>query len=92
MFAMRKKSTPKRPTKKPAKNRYPYRCEKLAEYCSARGELSRLAESVGVGLPIMSLWVSGARRIPVERCLAISRETSGYVQPNEMRADVNWST
>lgn len=64
----------------------------LKEYFqgSKRGEMARLIQSMNIAQPIVSLWVSGKRRVPAERCPEIEKFTEGKVTCEELRPDVNW--
>lgn len=64
----------------------------LKEYFqgSKRGEMARLIRSMNIAQPIVSLWVSGKRRVPAERCPEIEKFTEGKVTCEELRPDVNW--
>ena len=64
----------------------------LKEYFqgSKRGEMARLIRAMNIAQPIVSLWVSGKRRVPAERCPEIERITEGKVTCEELRPDVNW--
>lgn len=70
----------------------PYVCIELQEYTQHWGELSRLAREIREDLSTLSLWRSGWRRVPVEKCLKISRATGGYVSCQALRPDIDWST
>lgn len=64
----------------------------LKEYFqgSKRGEMARLIRFMNIAQPIVSLWVSGKRRVPAERCPEIEKFTEGKVTCEELRPDVNW--
>lgn len=64
----------------------------LKEYFqdSKRGEMARLIRAMNIAQPIVSLWVSGKRRVPAERCPEIEKFTEGKVTCEELRPDVNW--
>jgi len=66
-------------------------CQQLHDYTQHYGESKRLAILVNVSPTTMSLWCTGKRKVPVHRCLDISRATGGYVQPYMLRPDINWS-
>jgi len=51
------------------------------------GGISALARIVGVKPPTVSQWASGARPVPIERCLAIERATKGEVTRRDLRPD-----
>jgi len=50
-----------------------------------------LARAVGVSPVVVSLWRTGARQVPAERCPAIEKATGGLVRCEELRPDVEWS-
>lgn len=63
----------------------------LATYLSAeRGRSARLANAVGLSLPFLSQMVTGARKVPPERCPSIERATNGEVRCEDLRSDVTW--
>lgn len=59
----------------------------LAMACSVAGSQSALARAIGVTPPLLSQWKSGVRPIPIERCVAIERATSGAVMRWHLRPD-----
>lgn len=64
----------------------------LATYLSKqpRGAGQRLAQAIGAHGPDVSMWASGKKQIPVERCAQIERSTSGAVSCETLRPDVAW--
>jgi DNA-binding transcriptional regulator YdaS (Cro superfamily) len=64
---------------------------KLNEYLN-KPEVSKLdfASNVGVTPGMVSQWISGARPISAEKCLAIWRYTNFQVSREEMRPDDYW--
>lgn len=65
---------------------------KLTDYFKAQGHgaLGRLARTIQVHAPDMSRWASGRRPVPLERCLAIERATSGVVCRWDLRPSDWW--
>lgn len=55
-----------------------------------RGRMTELANLIDVVPSLVSMWVSGDRKIPAEWCLEIERVTGGQVTVEEMRPDINW--
>jgi DNA-binding transcriptional regulator YdaS (Cro superfamily) len=55
-----------------------------------RGRTVLLAHRLDVSESVVSMWGSGIRQIPAERCLEIERATIGHVQCETMRPDINW--
>jgi DNA-binding transcriptional regulator YdaS (Cro superfamily) len=51
------------------------------------GGLTALARLVGVAPPTVHEWKTGKRPVPIERCLAIERATSGAVTRLDLRPD-----
>jgi len=63
----------------------------LSDYIQAeRGRSAALAAALKVPPESVSNWKSGARPIPLDRCVAIEKETQGEVTVEEMRPDVAW--
>lgn len=56
-----------------------------------RGNATRLSRDLDVDQSLVSLWASGARPIPAERCLEIEKITEGIVTCEELRPDVDWA-
>lgn len=52
--------------------------------------MSSLAKSIGVPAPLLSQWATGARRVPVARCIQIHEITQGKVRCDELRPDFPW--
>lgn len=52
-----------------------------------RGRGLLLAEALGVRPPSVSDWITGKKRVPVERCTAIERATGGEVTRRDLRPD-----
>lgn len=55
-----------------------------------RGAAARFAAQIGVPAPLVSLWRTGARPVPAERCPSIERATGGAVRCEDLRPDVDW--
>lgn len=58
---------------------------------SRRGVAASIAREIGVRPVVVSRWKSGAKPIPVKRCLAIERATSGAVRRWDLRPD-DWAS
>lgn len=52
--------------------------------------MSSLAKLIGVPAPLLSQWATGARRVPVARCIQIHEITRGKVRCDELRPDFPW--
>lgn len=52
-----------------------------------RGRSLAIAQALGVSPPVVSDWVTGKKRIPIDRCPAIERVTAGAVTRRDMRPD-----
>jgi DNA-binding transcriptional regulator YdaS (Cro superfamily) len=50
-----------------------------------------LARAIGVSPVVVSLWNTGARQVPAERCPDIEAATGGLVRCEDLRPDVQWS-
>ncbi|GAA4400452.1 transcriptional regulator [Quisquiliibacterium transsilvanicum] len=50
-----------------------------------------LAQALGVPPPLVSQWKTGARPIPIERCLQIERATGSVVRRWDLRPDDWWA-
>lgn len=48
---------------------------------------SDLAERLGISQGLVSMWSSGTRQVPIERCVEIERATDGQVTRQELRPD-----
>lgn len=55
-----------------------------------RGRAAQLAKTLRVRPVMVSQWCKG-KPVPVMRCVAIERATSGEVTRDELRPDVDWS-
>lgn len=55
-----------------------------------RGRQVMLALALGVVPSLVSMWASGARLVPVKRCLEIERATRGLVRAGGLRKDVSF--
>ena len=64
----------------------------LAAYLSKqpRGAGQRLAQAIGAHGPDVSMWASGSRPVPLERCPQIERSTGGAVTCEELNPELNW--
>lgn len=63
----------------------------LQRYVSQqRGRQVMLALALGVVPSLVSMWASGARPVPVKRCLEIERATRGLVRAGGLRKDVSF--
>lgn len=63
----------------------------LAAYMDEqRGRMTELAKALGIYPSLVSMWVSGERKVAPEWCLAIERFTGGVVTVEELRPDINW--
>ncbi|MES2909867.1 MAG: Cro/CI family transcriptional regulator [Pseudomonadota bacterium] len=61
---------------------------KLSDWLEvSRGRGTQLAQAIGVSPVLVSQWASGARDMPIERCVPIERATGGAVTCEEMRPD-----
>jgi len=60
----------------------------LQQYLRERGRAAALADKLGVSPSLVSMWGSGARRIPVERCFMIERLTG--VRAELLRPDISF--
>lgn len=58
--------------------------------CSLMGGLTSLARAIGVTPPTVHQWITGARPIPLRRCMDIERITDGSVTCEQLRPDVSW--
>ena len=63
---------------------------KLSEFLIERGQGTRLAKTLGVPQELVSQWRTGARPVPIERCVEIERATAGQVTRRDLRPD-DWS-
>jgi DNA-binding transcriptional regulator YdaS (Cro superfamily) len=54
------------------------------------GGQATLAKLLGVTPPTVNQWVTGKRKIPVNRCPTIERVTGGEVRCEDLRHDVEW--
>jgi DNA-binding transcriptional regulator YdaS (Cro superfamily) len=62
----------------------------IEKSCDILGSQKSLADALGVTPATVNQWVSGSRPIPVERCPAIERATSGEVTRRDLRPDDWW--
>lgn len=56
----------------------------------AVGGKAALARLIGVTPPTVQQWATGARSVPIERCVAIERATKGAVTRKDLRPD-DWA-
>ena len=64
----------------------------ISEYI-ATGKDTQTSLAVKLGLKtsvLVSLWASGVRPVPAERCPAIERATGGAVRCEDLRPDGEW--
>ena len=59
----------------------------LTTYLEESGKANTLAKAIGVSPVMISLWKTGARPIPIERCPDIERATEGAVSRRDLRPD-----
>ena len=63
----------------------------LSAYLSSeRGRAAALARALGVKPVVVSRWGSGAKPVPIERCLAVERVTDGLVRRQDLRPKDWW--
>jgi DNA-binding transcriptional regulator YdaS (Cro superfamily) len=63
----------------------------LQKYVSQhRGRQVMLALALEVSPSLVSMWVTGARRVPYHRCLEIERATKGLVRAGGLRRDLSF--
>ena len=58
---------------------------KLSAYLSEYGAMSKLAKEIGSHTQSVWHWSTGARPVPVSRCLDIERATGGQVTRRDLR-------
>lgn len=64
----------------------------LNQYLSQDGIVARqFADDLGVPAPLISQWRTNERPIPIERCVAIERATSGAVTRQDLRPN-DWES
>jgi len=68
-------------------SRFAYDAMNLDSYLKTQANTSAFvfASRIGVPAPLLSQWRTGARQVPIERCLAIERATGGLVTRGELR-------
>lgn len=54
------------------------------------GGQAALARAIAVSAPTVNQWVSGRRRVPMDRCPKIESLTGGKVRCDELRPDIAW--
>lgn len=57
----------------------------LAQYLEQSGRANELARAISVSPVLISQWKTGARPVPIDRCPAIERATSGAVTRRDLR-------
>jgi DNA-binding transcriptional regulator YdaS (Cro superfamily) len=62
----------------------------ISQACAIAGGTVALAKALGVKPPTVSEWVTGKRRVPPMRCVAIERITKGRVSCDALRPDIEW--
>lgn len=55
-----------------------------------RGRAAALARALGVKPVVVSRWGSGAKPVPIERCLVVERATEGLVSRQDLRPTDWW--
>ncbi len=60
----------------------------LNEYLSGTSVIAKqFAVKIGVPAPLISQWRNNVRPVPIERCAAIEKATSGLVTRRDLRPD-----
>lgn len=59
----------------------------LTIYLEKSGRANTLAKAIEVSPVMISLWKTGSRPIPIERCPDIERATKGEVTRRDLRPD-----
>ena len=65
--------------------------EQIKRACEIVGSRGEFARRLGVSISMVSQWCTGARPLPLDRAIAIERETAGAVTVEELRPDVDWA-
>lgn len=60
----------------------------LTSYLEENGMANTLSKVIEVSPVMISLWKTGARQVPAERCPDIERATNGKVTCEELRPDL----
>lgn len=60
---------------------------KLSDYLSTHGSQTELARAINAQPQLVWQWSTGARPVPLERCVAIEKATDGVVTCEELRPD-----
>lgn len=55
-----------------------------------RGTAAALARSLGLSPCVISSWVRGRRKIPLQHCVTLERITNGELRVERLRPDVRW--
>ena len=63
---------------------------RLDQYLSERGRVAEMAAALEIPPPLVSQWKTGARAVPIERCLPIERLTNGGVRRWDLRPKDWW--
>lgn len=61
-----------------------------ARACLIFGGQAAFARALGVSSPTVNQWVSGKRRVPVERCAQIEIKSKGKITRKDLRPDDYW--
>lgn len=59
----------------------------IEKACHSVGSQAELARQLGVSSVTVHQWRSGARPVPIERCVAIEQATAGQVTRKDLRPD-----
>lgn len=62
-----------------------------AYLAQVRGRTTALSKTLHVTISLVSMWATGSRAVPAERCLEIERATGGRVLAHRLRPDVDFS-
>lgn len=63
----------------------------LSDYLSDRGAAKRLAADLKLSAVTISLWKTGERPVPAERCIDVEKATGGAVRCETLRPDLDWA-
>ncbi|TAN28285.1 MAG: hypothetical protein EPN31_09035 [Castellaniella sp.] len=62
----------------------------VRDACEVMGGMTKLANKLGIPVPVVSGWAAGTRPVPIIRCVEIEELTGGEVTRKQLRPHDWW--